>query len=609
MGFTRYPHPLLKSIQTLVALFTLHRGYGYSIGVTSLFVLPMSQGKLTSHPTVLWRIAAFALATSVAWVPVTSYAVEGYNITEGDEWSGEPGQGSRTGFANLGATSTAGLPPGATPGRVPGSYSVPARPAASAALPPTNDAGLPALTPITLVPPAASAAQRGRNNLGAPSVNLAGTAPAPAAKPSNTSAPAPYLAPVSKLSMPSQPLYPERTGASAPLAQPQPAPVANTAPALATASPEPTYTNSSQGMPVYQSLTGSRPTATASVTLAAALAQTDVPITPSPAEYTAPTNTAQLPPLPPPPQMDGRPMDVAATTTARPTSSPTVASTDYAPSTPSVVATPVAAPMATASLTQAALSQETKSIVKDIRPPVKVTKAEKPKRVDVKRVNPEVSKIIKRAEEVYESAGVSIRVSHAPVDTVSELERAYEALMGGEQEVAIRIYQELLQRYPTNEDALFGLAATYHRTGQLDNARTLYGQLLEHHPDHREGLNNFLILMANEAPREALSELTALERRNPDYSPIPAQMGIIYDRLGEPEMARSKLLRAIELSPENWVYKYNLAIMLDRHGGYKEAAAIYKELITASLQGEKIPVDIPALQARLNYIAMRMAGG
>ena len=31
-----------------------------------------------------------------------------------------------------------------------------------------------------------------------------------------------------------------------------------------------------------------------------------------------------------------------------------------------------------------------------------------------------------------------------------------------------------------------------------------------------------------------------LEERNPDFSPIPAQMAILYDRLGQPEAARKK---------------------------------------------------------------------
>ena len=224
----------------------------------------------------------------------------------------------------------------------------------------------------------------------------------------------------------------------------------------------------------------------------------------------------------------------------------------------------------------------------------------------MKRVDPEVADIVKKAEQFYESAGVSISVRQS-TDATSELGQAYDALMGGETGVAIRIYQDILRRDPVNEEALFGLAATYHRTGQLDNARPLYGRLLKQNPSHKEALNNFLMLVSAEAPQEALNELSNLEQRNPTFSPIPAQMAILYDRLGQPEVAQSKMMRAIELAPENWVYKYNLAIMLDRRGQYADAASIYKELINAGLQGEKLPMDMNALQARYNYISAKTA--
>ena len=67
-------------------------------------------------------------------------------------------------------------------------------------------------------------------------------------------------------------------------------------------------------------------------------------------------------------------------------------------------------------------------------------------------------------------------------------------------------------------------------------------------------------------------------------------------------MARDQMVRAIRMSPENLVYKYNLAVMMDRQGRYADAAALYNLLIEASLRGESIPASFDEIQKRMNYI-------
>jgi Flp pilus assembly protein TadD len=179
--------------------------------------------------------------------------------------------------------------------------------------------------------------------------------------------------------------------------------------------------------------------------------------------------------------------------------------------------------------------------------------------------------------------------------------------MGGDSAQAIDTYKNILSTEPTNEDALFGLASTYHRLGNLESARPYYGRLLKINPTHREGLNNFLALVSDESPQEALAELERLEQRNPDFSPIPAQQSLVLAKLGYADQAREKILRAIELSPDNLTYKYNLAVMLDKQGRYADAGALYRLLIDASLKGQKIPASLDILQKRLNFITTAAA--
>lgn len=202
-----------------------------------------------------------------------------------------------------------------------------------------------------------------------------------------------------------------------------------------------------------------------------------------------------------------------------------------------------------------------------------------------------------------ESLGVKIEMKTPKINLNYELEKAYNAINSGQNEAAIETYKNILTNTPDNTQALFGLATLYHRARQLDKARPLYSRLLTISPQHRDGFNNFLVLLADEAPHEALAEMEKLEAKNPGFSTIPAQMAIIYQKLGEPDKATEKMFRAVALAPENLTYRYNLAIMLDKQKKYDEAAKLYRQLIEAVERGEKIPGNIANIQQRLTFIS------
>lgn len=234
----------------------------------------------------------------------------------------------------------------------------------------------------------------------------------------------------------------------------------------------------------------------------------------------------------------------------------------------------------------------------------------KDKNLAINRLSPDIQAILPPEQKVerYDAAGISIKVQRPGLDTNFELNRAFAALNAGDTTLAASTYKNILTTEPKNEDALFGLATTYHRLGDLDRARPYYAQLLTVNPNHREGLNNFLALVSHESPQEALAELERLEQRNPNFSPIPAQQAALLSKQGFAEQAREKMLRAIELAPDNLIYKYNLAVILDKQGKYTDASALYRLLIDAAINGQKIPAPVDSLQKRLNFIATANTG-
>jgi len=199
--------------------------------------------------------------------------------------------------------------------------------------------------------------------------------------------------------------------------------------------------------------------------------------------------------------------------------------------------------------------------------------------------------------------GVKVESKEQKINIDYELEKAYDQINSGQSTTAIETYKTILDNSPNNTQALFGLATLYHRARQLDKARPLYSKLLAIDPNNRDGFNNFLVLLADEAPHEALAELEKLEAKNPGFSTIPAQIAIIYQKIGDLDKATDKMFRAVSLSPENLTYRYNLAVMMDKQKNYQEAEKLYKQLIEAADRGEKIPGNIENLQQRLTFIS------
>lgn len=202
----------------------------------------------------------------------------------------------------------------------------------------------------------------------------------------------------------------------------------------------------------------------------------------------------------------------------------------------------------------------------------------------------------------HEAEGVNITIKKPSLNVTYELEKAYNALTNGQTSTARSIYELVLANNPDNIDALFGLATIYHRARQLEEARSLYSKILAVNPSHRNALNNFLVLLADEAPQAALRQLEALEKRSPGFSPIPAQMAVIHQKLGQPEQASKAMFRAVSLAPENLTYRYNLAVMLDSQGNKPEATRLYSQLVQAHSRGESIPGNITQIQERLTFL-------
>jgi tetratricopeptide (TPR) repeat protein len=179
---------------------------------------------------------------------------------------------------------------------------------------------------------------------------------------------------------------------------------------------------------------------------------------------------------------------------------------------------------------------------------------------------------------------------------------AYHALQKDNLPTAMDRYQQVLEISPEQNEAKFGLATIYHRMGEWIMARNLYSEILAAEPGNLEALNNLLVLVGQESPKEALAQLEKLAEQNPDFSPLPAQMAAIYSQMQQYPQAIASIRRAMQIDPDNLAYRYNAAVLMDRAGKRREAIELYVELKHSYERGEKVPADMAAIQERLTFL-------
>lgn len=201
---------------------------------------------------------------------------------------------------------------------------------------------------------------------------------------------------------------------------------------------------------------------------------------------------------------------------------------------------------------------------------------------------------------------LNLSVKEASSDDKASIEKkmmlAYRALISGQRAAAISIYKDIIKAKPDNIEAMFGLASAYQKNLQNEQARSIYVEILQKKPDHKDALNNFLVLVADDSPDDALIELQKLERINPKFSPIPAQIAMIYIKKNDLNSAERNLRRAISLSPNAVKYKYNLAVILDKMGKYKPAIEFYKDVVNAAENDSTLFNYADKIKDRLAYL-------
>ena len=122
-------------------------------------------------------------------------------------------------------------------------------------------------------------------------------------------------------------------------------------------------------------------------------------------------------------------------------------------------------------------------------------------------------------------------------------------------------------------DDAFQHGFAHHQAGRLQEAESIYRQILQANPNHPETLN-FLGLLGHTSGHSAKA-LELVERAlslKPDYGDAYTHKGIILSALGQREEALASFEAACKYAPDNPELSFNCAVLLQELGRFEDAA-------------------------------------
>lgn len=154
----------------------------------------------------------------------------------------------------------------------------------------------------------------------------------------------------------------------------------------------------------------------------------------------------------------------------------------------------------------------------------------------------------------------------------------------GQHHAALQQFQQAIASNPTNADAFYNMAATYHRMGiqqrdqkQIDQAETLYNQCLDLNEDHvdcRRGLA--VLLTETDRSDRAFNLMKNWANSSPQSAEARVELARLYEESGDYETAKLHLNKAILLDQHNSRAWAALGNIREQLGDTQQALANYQ---------------------------------
>ncbi|ADL56316.1 tetratricopeptide repeat protein [Gallionella capsiferriformans] len=184
---------------------------------------------------------------------------------------------------------------------------------------------------------------------------------------------------------------------------------------------------------------------------------------------------------------------------------------------------------------------------------------------------------------------------------IDPLKAGYLALSEGNLDRAEQYYLSVLAQRPQEKDALLGLAVIAQRRNHPDRATEYYRQVLREDLGNAAAAAGLASLTMHADPVTAESQLHELIDLKPTAPEFHYALGGVLARQLRWGEAQQSYFKAFNLSPNNALYAYNLAVSLDRL--HQSAAALpYYEKAIMLAKPEDPTLDMDQIERRIQEL-------
>jgi len=182
--------------------------------------------------------------------------------------------------------------------------------------------------------------------------------------------------------------------------------------------------------------------------------------------------------------------------------------------------------------------------------------------------------------------------------------RLYEQ---GQYQPALQQFQQAVVRHPTNADAHYNMAATYHRIGiqnddqsAKEQAETLYNQCLDLNEDHTDCYRGLAVLLVQTGRRDSgFRLLKNWSTKQPEAAEPRVELARLYHESGDHETAKLYLNQALGVDEHNHRAWAALGRIREEQQEFDQALANYQRSYNLNQFQPGVAQRIAALNRQL----------
>jgi tetratricopeptide (TPR) repeat protein len=172
---------------------------------------------------------------------------------------------------------------------------------------------------------------------------------------------------------------------------------------------------------------------------------------------------------------------------------------------------------------------------------------------------------------------------------------------------ALQEFQEASYADPSNADAYYNLAMTFHNLGEttkspadLQKAETYYNMCLDRNGNHTDCYRGLAVLLAEQGrTAEAFRLLEGWEARQPGLADPKVELARLHEEFGDRKASEERLVEALAVQPDNARALAALGKIREESGDYAQALINYQRSLNIDNRQPQLASRVSMLQTKL----------